>query len=266
MTEHMHGPVLDRPQSRRASQPDQPTLGRAPLGPAVDNVRAAALVAGASLLLMAGLAGFGNFVAVEGLVTPGDAAATARDIAASEGMFRLGVASLYVAALLDVVVAWALMRVFSPVNAELSRLDAWLRLAYSAVFMVALSQLAGIPGLLSSAGAPGGFTTQQVQVQALSKVEAFQDIWFAGLVLFGAHLMVAGYLSYRSGYVPRLIGVLLVIAGAGYAFDSFVTVFTDDVPFTASSVTFLGEFLLCLWLLFRGRRITWTTPPAPEPA
>ena len=92
------------------------------------SVRTAALVAGASLTLMAALAGFGNFVAVEGLVTPGDPARTAADVLASEGLYRWGVASLYAAALLDVVVAWALMRVFSSVNAGLSRLDAWLRL------------------------------------------------------------------------------------------------------------------------------------------
>jgi hypothetical protein len=263
MTQHIH-PLLELPEPPRRGRSITPAA--APPPAAVGGVRTAAFVAGASLLLMAALAGFGNLVAVDGLVTPDDAAATARDIAASEGMFRFGVASLYVAALLDVVVAWALMRVFSPVNAELSRLDAWLRLAYSAVFMVALSQLVGIPGLLSGAGDPGGFTTDQVQVQALAKVESFQDIWFAGLVLFGAHLMVAGYLSYKSGYVPRLIGVLLVLAGAGYSFDSFVTVFTDDVPFTVSSATFLGEFLLGVWLLFRGRRITLTTPLTPATA
>jgi hypothetical protein len=203
---------------------------------------------------MAALGGFGNFVAVEGLVTYGDAAATARDITASDGLFRLGVASLYLVVFLDVVAAWALMRVFTPVHAELSRLDAWLRLAYSAVFMVAISHLAGIPALLTSDA--GGFTGTQLQAEALAQAETFHDVWFAGLILFGAHLMAAGYLAYRSGYVPRLIGVLLVVAGAGYVVDSFVDVFVDDVAFAVSSATFLGEFLLGLWLLFRGRRIS----------
>ena len=68
----------------------------------------AGLVAGVGLMVMAALAGFGNFVVVEGLVTPGDAATTADDISASEGMFRLGVLGLYLVVVLDVVVAWAL--------------------------------------------------------------------------------------------------------------------------------------------------------------
>ena len=171
-------------------------------------VGAAALVAGVALLLLSALAGFGNFVVVQGLVTPGDAAGTAADISASAGLFRLGVAALYLAAVLDVVVAWALMRVFSGVHEDLSRFAAWLRLAYAGVFLVALAQLAGIPGLLDTSGYAAVTTAEQSQGQALLKVDSFEDIWFAGLVLFGLHLAVVGYLAYRSGFVPRVVGVL----------------------------------------------------------
>jgi hypothetical protein len=223
--------------------------------------RRAALIAGSAIMLVAALAGFGNLVVVEGLVTPGDAATTSRDILGSEGMFRLGVASLYLAALLDIVVAWALLQVFRAVNAEVSRLSAWLRLAYAVVFMVALSQLAGIPALLNNADGSSAFTQGQLQAQALGKADAFQDIWSAGLILFGAHLIGVGWLAYRSGFVPRLIGALLVVAGAGYAFDSFVSVFTEDAVFVVSNVTFIGEFLLGLWLLIRSRRISQLTAP-----
>ncbi len=210
-------------------------------------------------MLMSALAGFGNLVVLEGLVTPGDAAKTAGDIMASEGVFRFGVASLYLVVLLDVVIAWALLRVFSPVSRDISRLAAWFRLAYSGVFMVAISQLAGIPDLLKNEGYSVVFTAEQLQAQALLKFDAFEDIWFAGLILFGVHLLIVGYLAYKSGYVPRLLGVLLVIAGLGYSLDSFVTVFSGGSPFAISTVTFLGEFLLGLWLLIRGHRISLGT-------
>jgi hypothetical protein len=78
----------------------------------------------------------------------------------------------------------------------------------------------------------------------------------AALILFGVHLALLGHLAYVSGFVPRALGVLLVIAGAGYAFDSFVTVFASGAPFPDSTVTFLGEFLLGVWLLVRGHRLT----------
>lgn len=210
-------------------------------------------------MLMAALAGFGNLVVLEGLVTPGDAGKTAGDILASEGVFRFGIASLYGVVVLDVVIAWALLRVFSPVSRDISRLAAWFRLAYAGVFMVALSQLAGIPDLLNSDGYSAVFPAEQLQAQALQKFDTFNDIWFAGLILFGFHLLVIGYLAYKSGYVPRVLGVLLVIAGFGYAFDSFVTVFSDGSVFAISTVTFLGEFLLGLWLLIRGSRLSLGT-------
>jgi hypothetical protein len=217
------------------------------------SIRTAAFVAGLSLLAMSALAGFGNFVAVEGLVTPGDAARTADDILAAEGTFRLGVLALYLVVVLDVVIAWALMRVFDPVSRSLSRLAAWFRLAYSAVFMVAISQLAGIPALLG--GGSDAFTPEQVAAQALQKVDAYNDIWFAGLILFAAHLVIVGYLAYRSRYVPTLLGILIVISGLGYAFDSFGTTLSAS-PLEVSVVTFIGEFLLGVWLLIRSRRLT----------
>lgn len=223
------------------------------------SIRRASIVAGLGLLVMAALAGWANFVVVEGLVTPGDAATTAAGIQAAEGTFRLGVLGLYAVVVLDVVVAWALMRVFSPVSRSLSRLAAWFRIAYAAIFMVAISQLAGIPHLLTTDSSGGGFTTEQVEAQALLKVDAFEDIWFAGLILFAIHLVLIGYLAYRSGYVPRFLGVLLVIAGLGYAFDSVGTVLSESPP-TVSMVTFIGEFLLCLWLLIKGRHMSATIP------
>ena len=105
--------------------------------------------------------------------------------------------------------------------------------------MVAVTQLVGIPDQLNSA-------------------DAFHDIWFAALILFGAHLVVTGYLAYRSGYVPRILGALLAVAGVGYAFDSVVHAVAPGSLPTASSVLFVGEFLLAVWLVVRGRRLTVT--------
>jgi hypothetical protein len=218
---------------------------------AVRSIRAASLTAGVGLLLIAVLAAVGYVAIVQRLVTPGDPVATATDILGSAGLFRLGVAMLNVVVVLDVLVAWALLDVFKSVNRSVSRLAAWFRLAYAAVFMVAIGHLAGVPDLLGSTGYSTAFSTEQLQGQAMVKVEAFHDTYMAGLVLFGVHLLILGYLAFRSGYVPKVIGVLLAVAGVGYVVDSLVTVFTEGTPFTISTVTFLGEFLLALWLLIR---------------
>jgi hypothetical protein len=218
-------------------------------------IRAAGLIAGAGILGMAVLAPFGALFAVGGLVTEGDAARTAADIVASAGLFRLGVASLFVVIVLDVVVAWALRRVFAPVSSGLSTLAAWFRLAYAAVFLVAVSQLAGVPDLLSSEAYSAVYTPGQLHAQALQRLDAFTDIWDAGLLLFGAHLLILGWLAYRSGFVPRALGVLIAIAGAGYAFDSLAAVLAGRDALSVSTVTFLGEFLLAVWLVIRFRRL-----------
>lgn len=219
----------------------------------------AALVAGAGILLLAALAAFANIAVLQGLVTDGDAATTAQDVLASGGTFRVGIASLYVVVALDVLVAWALMGVFRPVHAGLARLAAWFRLAYAAVFLVAIAQLAGIPDLLSTRDS-AVFTPAQVDATALARVDSFTDIWMAGLLLFGVHLALLGYLVHRSGQMPRLLGILLVIAGFGYAFDTMTSVLSTRSVFAVSTVTFVGEPLLALWLLFRSRRLTPDQP------
>ncbi|WP_277454075.1 DUF4386 domain-containing protein [Janibacter sp. DB-40] len=225
----------------------QQLAGRGPANPR----HRAALTAGVALLLLAVVAAVANLVVVQGLVPDG----SEQVVVDSELAFRLAVAGLYVVIALDVLVAWALMRVFHPVNAALSQLAGWFRLAYSAVFLVAIAQLNGIPELLSSRGT-SSFSPDQVDALALAKVEAYTDIWMAGLLLFGVHLTLLGYLTYRSAQMPNLLGVLLVVAGLGYAFDTFAVVMSTGSPFPVTTVTFLGEFLLALWLVIRGHRLT----------
>jgi hypothetical protein len=220
------------------------------------SIRNAGLTAGIALLLMSALASFGYFVAVKGLVTPGNAAQTANDITESEGLFRFGIVSLYLVIPLDVVVAWALYRVFSPVNKSISMLAAALRIAFAGVFMVAISQLVAVLRLLNNDNHPAVFTPDQLHAQALSAINAFSDIWHAGLLLFGLHLLVIGYLAFRSGYVPKFLAVLLIIDGLSYVVDAFGTVLSRGIWTDTATFTFIGEFLLALWLVLWGRRLT----------
>jgi hypothetical protein len=170
-------------------------------------------------------------------------------------LFRLAVAAFVLVALLDVMVAWGLYAFFKPVNREVALLAGWLRLAYAAVFAVAISQLAGALHLLGNADYLRTFTPDQLHTQALLKITDFHDIWTVGLVLFGTHLVLIGYLIYRSGFAPKLLGVLVAIAGAGYLIDSFGALLFPDYAISVSAVTFVGEFLLMVWLLVKGRTI-----------
>jgi|SoiMethySBSTD1v2_1073268.scaffolds.fasta_scaffold622307_2 Domain of unknown function (DUF4386) len=216
------------------------------------SLRTASLIAGLALALMAVLAVFGNFVAIQSLVTPGDAAKTAIDISNSEALFRWGIASLIVIAVLDIIVAGALLRLFEPVNRSVSITAAWFRVAYAAVYLVAVIQLVMALGLL---GDPN---------QALRAIDAYDTIWLVGLILFGVHLLLIGYLAYRSGFMARVFGVLLVVAGLGYIADGFVAVLVPGPSISIGQFTFIGEAALIFWLLIKGTRKDFTDGEADQ--
>jgi hypothetical protein len=144
--------------------------------------------------------------------------------------------------------------VFSPVDRGLSLLAAWFRLVYAGALLVAVAHLLDVLHLLGD-GYLGVFTVEQRQAQALHAVTAFRDVWMIGLFLFGIHLLVIAYLAYRSGHIPRPLGVLLAVAGLGYVIDAVATVLVRGPWTDVSTFTFVGEFLLALWLLMPvGRR------------
>ena len=223
--------------------------------------RRASLIAGGGLLVMSVLGGVGNFVAVEALVTPGDAARTAADIAASATLFRLGIASLLAVAVLDIVVSLALYGVFRVVHEHASRLEAALRLTYAAVFAVAISHLHGAARLATSGS--DGLSDQHAAGQALVAIDAFSDTWDTALVLFGLHLLTLGWLLHRSAAAPRWLAPLVALAGVGYLVDSTVAVLTGDPSPVMSMYTFVGEFVLAVWLVKHGssKPTSQVTPP-----
>jgi hypothetical protein len=227
-------------------------------GTAEPTQRTPAVVAGVGILLITVLAGLANFGAVEGLVTGGDATKTAHDILASESLFRLAIGAFVLVAVLDAVVAWGLYAFFKPVSRDVSLLAGWLRLAYAAVFAVAISQLTGALHLLGNADYLHTFTPDQLRTQALLKITDFHDIWTVSLVLFGTHLLLVGYLIFRSGFAPKLLGVLVAVAGVGYLVDSFGALLFSGYTANTGAFTFVGEFLLMLWLLIKGRTIPST--------
>lgn len=245
------------PTERHVGEATPPTL---PEIDAYRPIRRAALTAGVGLLLMSVLAGFSKLVALDGLVTQGNAAQTASDIGGANGLFRLGVMSLILVIPLDVVVAWGLYRVFSPVNASVSMLAAAFRLVYAGVFLVAIGQLLGALRLLGNDTYLSVFSVEQLQAQALLGITGFNDLWVVALGLFGVHLLLIGYLASRSGYVPRLLGVLIAVAGIGYVIDSVGVVLSQGPWADVGRYTFIGEFLLALWLVIRGPRLTVSEP------
>lgn len=230
--------------------------------------RQAAIVAGLGLLIMAVLAFFANFSVIQGLVLPGDAAKTVSNILANQMLFRLGIAAFVVVLICDVLVAWALYIFLKPVSQSLSLLAAIFRLVYTAIFAAALFNLANAFQMLSGAKYLSIFTAEQLQAQVMMSIESYQYGWLIGLVFFGVHLLVLGYVVLKSSYVPKVLGVLLLAASVGYVVDSFAhfllpnyadykTLFMLMVALPGT----IGELSLCFWLLIKGGRVQQGNTP-----
>lgn len=221
-----------------------------------------ARLAGFGLLLMAIIAIFSNFFVIESLIIPGDVTTTANNIIANELLFRSGIVSFIIVLILDILVAWALYILLKSVNKSLALLAALFRLIYTAIFGVALCNFLSVLQLLSGANYLKVFETDQLHAQVMLFINAFSNGWVIGLVFFGFHLFVVGYLIFKSGFMPGIIGILLIMASIGYLIDSFAKIllynYTDYETIFILIVAVpgvVGEVSLALWLLFKGNKI-----------
>jgi len=227
--------------------------------PASSLQRKAALVAGIGLLAMAILAVGALMFIFDKIIVPGDAGATVNNILVGEKQFRIGIGCFLSVAILDAVVAWALYILLEPANKYLSMLAAWFRLVYSAILGVALFSYAHILQLLSGARDINGVGADQMHVDVMLSLRAFDDGWAIGLLFFGMHLLVLGYLVFKSGYVPKVLGIVLSIGGASYVTDSLGRFLLDNYTLDLAELLGWGELLFMLWLLFQGLKATNAT-------
>lgn len=207
--------------------------------------RPAAMIAGLGLLSMAILAGYANFAVFEPLIDRHDAAGTASRIQQALPLFHQGVLAFYTVAGLDVVVAWAICALFR--GGKMALLSAALRTLYAGGLAWATWQLQLAEELYSRI--PGSAV-------AFVNVRGFYMAWEASLILFGAHLLVVGWLAFvdtrLSGKVAAILGTVLIITGLGYVVDSIAFLFYPTATFAITSYTFVGEIVFMAWLLWTG--------------
>jgi len=211
--------------------------------------RQAAIFAGLGMLIICILAPFGFFYAIKSHIVSGDAAGTVSNIMASERLFRIGIICLLINAVFDVVIAWGLYVLLAPVNKSFSLLSAWLRIVYSAILVVALSNLFSSLHLISGADYLSAFEPNQLNAQVMIFIDTFYNVWNLGLVIFALHLFVLGYLIYKSVHFPKFLGIFLAIAGFGYFHDHIGKFIFPNYNITISEFTFIGEFLLLILVI-----------------
>ena len=192
------------------------------------------------LIIVVGIAG--PLFTREPLIVLNDVDATARNIAASPELWRLGVAVNVVMQLCDVPVMLILYLLLSPVNKHIALLALLFNIVQTATLVA--NQLTLVAAQLLSVDQPA---LTDVAIQAYSYGEAL------GLVFFGFTLLGVGYLIRHSGYLPWIIGLLVQVAGVSYVVNSFLLLVGSDLASIVLLIpAFIAELSLALWLLLRG--------------
>jgi hypothetical protein len=226
------------------------------IAPTLDSPRRWARVCGALYLYIIVAGSFAEIFVRSRLVVTADAAATARNILGNELLFRVGFSGELLHLACDVAVAVLLYALLVPVDRYVALLAALMRVACDVVLAVAsLSHFAALR-LLAAAGPAERFPPDQREALALLAMRLHGDAYAISLVFFGLACLALGYLLFRSGFLPRPLGVLLVIAGACYLASSFGHFL---VPGRAATIfpalfvpVFVAELSLTLWLIAKG--------------
>jgi hypothetical protein len=217
-----------------------------------------ARIAGFLYLIYIVVSIFADVLGRSKLIVMGDAATTARNIMESAWQFRIGFVVDLVAALLFLLTAWALYVLLKPVNKPLALMFLLLNLGGVAVWCVSDLFLITSQHLLSGADYLKVFQADQLQALAMLFLYIYKN-GFSGIaqIFFSAWLFPLGYLVFKSGFLPKILGIILMVECFGwlmYPIQFFLFPGNEVITYLSSAVGFIGEFSLTLWLLIMGAK------------
>ena len=201
----------------------------------------------------------------------GDAAATARNVVAHETLYRAGYAAgvtILACALVVMVILYGLLR----------RVDPGVALLAVGFNLVSIAVEAGnllnhyAPLVLLTGRGMTGADPATLEALAYAALRQQSAGYGLALTFFGGFCLAVGYLVYRSTFLPRVLGMMMAIAGLGYVVNGFTAFFSPALGARVFGVValpcFAGEFALTLWLLVKGVDVRkWkAVEPAPEGA
>ncbi len=212
-----------------------------------------ARLAGVLGLITVVAGGFGEVYVPGAVFVSGDAAETAQRILGNEALFRWGFASYLVEALCDAALTMAFWVLVRPVHRNLAMLMVVFRIISTCGFGAA--QVLYFGALPTLQGAHLVATVHPAQMEALAytllRIAAFGGSLFS--TFYGAANIVLGWLIYRSGYIPRVFGVAIIIMGVAFAVRTFLLILAPAYASGLLLVTAAVAFIpFILWLLVRG--------------
>lgn len=220
--------------------------------PSPHHLQRPAKIAGLLYLLWFPLGIFGILYVPSVVVVPGDIATTASNIVANEPLYRLSIVTALLSGIVGIFLALLLYRVFYRINhAQASMMAVFLLVAIPVALFNEVMKFG--PLLLLTDPAFSNYFTLE-QIHALSTL--FLNLHEHGIaisgVFWGLWLFPLGILVYRSQIIPRILGILLLVAGLGYVIDSMIFFLLPTVSMEFAPFMFWGELFFPLWLLIKG--------------
>ncbi len=220
--------------------------------------KTAARVVGLLYLLNSAAAPFSLLYVPSTFIVAGDASATANKIRASQLLFRSGIAGELVSATIFIFVGLALYHLLKGVNKKHALL--MLILVLISVPISFLNELNRIAALILSRGASflSGFDQRQVDALVMTALNLHGSGLLLVQIFWGLWLFPFGLLVFKSSFLPRVLGVLLIAAGVGYVVSSFTSllfpIHGHAVFMLAGLLGGMGEGSTILWLLIMGAK------------
>jgi hypothetical protein len=203
-----------------------------------------ARLAGILYLSLVPLGVFGILYVPSSLIVTDDITTTIINIIENETLFRWSIISALVVQIINIILALLLFKVFKHTNKAMAAL------------MVIFSLLAVPIAFLNEVNNLAVLQLLDQSSESQHLVSLFLNLHHQGIIIaqvfWGLWLFPLGYLVYQSGYIPKFIGILLIIGCIGYVIDSFTLILLPQFKITFSEFTFLGEVIFPLWLLIKG--------------
>lgn len=204
-------------------------------------------------LILTMLGGWFGEVQIPSRFLTGNAATTAHQLRHNEGLFRLGFAAYLVEAFSDLVLAWLFYVLLKPVDRNLALLSAFFGLVSMSLFAVTKMFYFSAPVFLEGSRYLTGFSPEQHDGLATVFLSLYGRLSGLFMLFYGTAWIIRGYLTFKSGYLPRVLGALMVAAGVGFFAKNMTKVL---VPAYSLDILlapmFLNVVALAIWMLVKG--------------
>jgi len=224
----------------------------------MNSIKKQARVAGVLYLLMGITAPVGLIYVPSTLIVPGDAAATANHVKASELLLRVGIGSELFHQTVGIFLVLTLYRLFRAVSEKHAVMMVILALVpVPIVFLNVLNEIAALI-LVSGADFLSAFDKGQLDALGLFFLRLHSQGLVVAEIFWGLWLFPFGILVIRSGFIPRILGVLLIISGSAYLASSSASLLLPRYAHLVGQVVMVlgsGELPMMFWLLIRGARV-----------